>query len=225
MIQMSFRRAACLLAACLLLAASPALADVITSTPAGGQWHVTTTWVGGIVPDGNDDVILQGPVTVLGSAASLSLNVMASGSLVSGLAQSTLNVGGSVTNAGTVADGPIPFRIQIGGDLTNNAQWTNQHTTFTGVANHHVTTGAGSNFESNLTMGSGATGDVIVETPFAILGNVIMGGGRMLLEPGCPLTMLQGELRGTVLCNGNEIRFESWSHIYGGTFDQTVLVG
>src|SRR5688572_20975659 len=108
MIQMSFRRAACLLGACLLLAAaSPALADVITSTPAGGLWHVTTTWVGGIVPDGNDDVILQGPVTVLGSAASLSLNVMASGSLVSGLAQSTLNVGGSVTNAGTVADGPI----------------------------------------------------------------------------------------------------------------------
>jgi hypothetical protein len=136
-----------------------------------------------------------------------------------------LRVGGAVTNTGTIADGPIPFRIEIGGDLTNSAQWTNQHTTFTGVANHHLTTGAGSNFESNLGMGSGATGDVIVETPFAPLGDVAMGSGRMLLEPGCPLTMRQGALSGSVLCNGNEIRFESWSYIAGGTFDQAVLVG
>jgi hypothetical protein len=217
---MSFR-----LAACLVLASSPALADVITSTTTGGLWHVSTTWVGGIIPDGNDDVILQGPVVVLGSAACLTLQVVPSGGLASGLAQSTIRVGGAVTNAGTIADGPIPFRIEIGGDLTNNAQWTNQHTTFTGMGSHHLTTGAGSNFESNLAMGSGATGDVIVETPLAILGDVVMGSGRMLLEPGCPLTMRQGALSGPVLCNGNEIRFESWSYISGGTFDQAVLVG
>ena len=198
---------------------------MITSTTTGGPWHVSGTWVGGIVPDGNDDVIIQGPVMVQGSAACLTLDVMAAGSLTSGLAPSTLTAGGSITNAGTTADGPLPFRIEIGGNLTNDAQWTNKDTIFTGAANHHLTTGGGSIFESNLTLGPGATGDVIVGTPIAILGDVAMGGGRMLLQPDCPLTMREGALSGQVLCNGNEVRFESWSYIAGATLDQAVLVG
>ena len=220
MIQMSFR-----LTVCLLLASSPALADVITSTTTGGQWHVSTTWVGGIVPDGNDDVVIQGPVLVQGAAVCLTVNVTAVGGLTTGFALANLTVGSAVTNAGTISDGPQPFRIEIGGDLTNNAQWTNKDTIFTGATDHHLITGGGSIFESHLALGSGATGDVIVGTPFAILGDVTMGGGRMRLQPGCPLTMRQGALSGQILCNDNEVRFESWSYITGATLDQAVLVG
>ena len=217
-----------LLAASFLFASSPAFADVITSTTTGGPWHVSGTWVGGIVPDGNDDVIIQGPVLVQGSAACLTLNIMAAGGLTSGLPLATLTVGGAVTNAGTIADGPLSFRIEIGGDLTNNAQWTNRDTFFTGAADHHLVAGGGSIFEGNLALSPAATGDVIVETPFAILGDVAMGeggDGRMVLQPGCPLTMRGGALSGEVLCSGNEVRFEPSSYMSGAVLDQAVLVG
>src|SRR5262245_43563064 len=137
-----------LLAASFLCASSLAFADVITSTTTGGPWHVSGTWIGGVVPDGNDDVILQGPVLIQGSAACFMLNVLAPGSLVSGSIPSTLVAGGAITNAGTVADGQLPFRIEIGGDLTNDAQWTNQKTFFTGAIDHHLNAGGGSIFES-----------------------------------------------------------------------------
>jgi hypothetical protein len=207
------------------LFASLAAADVITSTTTGGPWHASGTWLGGIVPDGNDDVIIQGPVVVQGSAACLTLDVRVAGGLTSGNAPSTLTAGGATTNAGTIADGPLPFRIDIGGDLTNVAQWTNQLTTFTGPGDHHLTAGGGSIFESKLAMGPAVTGEVIVETPFAILGDVDMGGGRMRLQPGCPLTMRDGALTGNVLSNGNEVRFQPNSYLAGATLDQAVLVG
>jgi len=214
-----------LLTASFLCASSIATADVITSTTTGGPWHVSGTWIGGIVPDGNDDVIIQGPVLVQGSAACLTLDALAPGSLVSGNVPSTLTAGGAITNAGTIADGPLPFRIEIGGDLTNDAQWTNKETIFTGAADHHLIVGSESIFESDLTMGPAATGDVIVETPFAILGDIDMNDGRMRLQPGCPLTLREGVLSGEVLCNGSEVRTESWSYLDGAALDQVVLVG
>ena len=201
---------------------------MITSTTTGGPWHLSGTWLGGVVPDGNDDVIIQGPVLVQGSAACLTLDILAAGGFTSGLALATLTAVSAITNAGTIADGPLPFRIEIGGDLTNNAQWTNRDTFFTGTADHHLIAGGGSILESNLAMGPAATGDVIVETPFAILGDVAMGNGddgRMRRQPSCPLTMRGGALSGEVLCSGNEVRFESWSYMSGAALDQAVLVG
>ena len=215
----------CLLTAAFLFASSLAIADVITSTPTGGPWQVGGTWMGGIVPDGNDDVVIQGPVVVQGSAACLTLDVRAAGSLRSGSSPSVLVAGGTITNAGTVADGPLSFRIEIGGDLTNQAQWTNQQTSFTGATDHHLVAGGGSIFESDLIMPPAATGDVIVETPFAILGNIDMRDARMDLQPDCPLTLRGSALCGEVLCNGNEVRFESWSYLNDATLDQAVLVG
>ena len=214
-----------LLAAAFLFASSPALADVITSTTTGGPWQASGTWIGGVVPDGNDDVILAGPVVIQGSAACLTLQISALGGLASGNAPSLLIAGGAITNAGTVADGPLPLRIEIGGNLTNDAQWTNSQTNFTGAADHHLTAGGESTFESHLIMPGGATGDVIVETPFAILGNIDMRDARMRLQPNCPLTLRGSALCGKVLCNGNEVRFESWSYLNAATLDQAVLVG
>jgi hypothetical protein len=213
------------LTASLLLASSPALADVITSTTTGGLWHVAGTWIGGIVPDGDDDVTIQGPVVVQGTAACLTLHVTPLGSLRSGNAPSMLTAGDAIANAGTVADGPLPLKIAIGGDLTNLAQWTNQQTIFTGTGDHRLSAGGGSIFESELLMAAGATGDVIVETPFAILGNIDTRDGRMRLEPDCPLTLRGSALCGEVLCNGNEVRFESWSYVNDALLDQAVLVG
>ena len=171
------------LTAAFLFGTSLAHADVITSTTTGGPWLSSGTWVGGVIPDGNDAVVLQGPVVLQGAAACLELDVLATGSLTSGLAPSTLSVGGGVTNEGTIADGPIPLKLEIGGNLTNHAQWTNRDTFFTGSADHHLIAGGVSKLETNLLQRPEATGEVIVETPLAILGDIDMNDGRMRLEP------------------------------------------
>ena len=39
------------------------------------------------------------------------------------------------------------------------------------------------------------------------------------------LTLRASELRGKVLSNGNEVRYESWSYLNVATLDQSELVG
>jgi hypothetical protein len=38
-------------------------AQLIQSTPAGGNWQDGSTWQGGIMPDSTNDVIINGDVT------------------------------------------------------------------------------------------------------------------------------------------------------------------
>jgi len=45
-----------------MLAGSSIVARTIRSTSQGGNWHSPSTWVGGVVPGGGDDVILEGKV-------------------------------------------------------------------------------------------------------------------------------------------------------------------
>ncbi|MGD8396705.1 MAG: hypothetical protein PVF43_14645, partial [Candidatus Eiseniibacteriota bacterium] len=219
---------AILLATLVTLAALPAVAsaDTITSTLAGGPWQAGSTWQGGIVPGSDDQVIVQGPVQVYGSAACLGLEVTASGdvsNVSSGV--STLSVGTSVSNQGSIQHGSQTLSIEVGGDIDNQGSWTNFETVLTGPYDHHVNASSGSVFESALVMDAGATGDIVVETPFAILGDVDTGAGRMLLASGCALTLRGGRFSGELLAGGNEVHFESWSYLSFATVDAAVLVG
>jgi hypothetical protein len=163
---------------------------------------------------------------VHGSAACLSLDVTTTGIVSNGvLVPATLTIGTSVTNAGTIENGAGDLSVEIGGDLTNDAAWTNRETIFTGPADHRVNAGIASIFESALTLDDAATGDVIVESPFALLGNVDTGNGRMILDGTSPLTLREGAFEGELSCNGNEVRFESWSYLTHATLDAAVLVG
>jgi hypothetical protein len=209
------------------LAGSPrAHAATIRSTAAGGPWSLGSTWVGGIVPAASDDVALDGTVTMQGTATCASLEVTAAGRLrnASGV-PSTLVVNGSVANIGTIEDAVGTLRLRVGGDLDNDGVWTNVETILIGAADHRLSQSATATFESNLTRDAAASGALFIDTPFAILGNIDQDGGQVFLAADCPLTLRAGALSGDIFAQGNEIRFESWSYIDGGTFDAAVLSG
>ena len=216
-----------LLAVVILATASVATADTITSTPAGGHWSLPTTWVDGLVPTDYDDVILVGPVMVTGTEACNNLIVEVSGSVSGGFSgpNNTLQVAGSVTNGGTIVDAIAPFFLEVGGDLYNAGTWTNQKTVLTGTADRTLTHPPGLGLETNLEFGPGAAGDLILNKPFEIKGNVDMTGGRLVLGPDCPFYLDRGRFRGELVAGGNEMHFISWSYLEQATLDDVVLIG
>jgi len=88
----------------------------ITSTATGGLWSATGTWVGGIVPSTNDDVVIantSGQVTV-DTTTTIAKSVTINSGSTLGIGTSstsgwTLTVAGNLTNNGTISTGPTGF--------------------------------------------------------------------------------------------------------------------
>jgi len=201
-------------------------AATVRSTIVGGAWSAGSTWVGGVAPTAADDVILDGPVTVAGTTSCAGLEVAPAGTLrKSAPAPATFVANGPITNAGTIEDGSGVLKLQVGGDIDNDGAWTNAETMLIGASDHRLSQSPAASFESHLTRDAAASGVLFLDTPFAILGNLDQDGGSVVLAPNCPLTLRGGTLAGEVLAQGNEIRFEAWSYIDGGTFDSAILAG
>lgn len=48
----------------ILFISKPEYANTVTSTAQGGWWNHESTWIGGVIPNDNDDVVINGPVYV-----------------------------------------------------------------------------------------------------------------------------------------------------------------
>ena len=112
----------------LIIAVNLQAQTTIYSTTVGGYWHESSTWIGGIVPDGNYNVVIQGPViqhSVSGydiyPVYCNDLTIESNGSLVNasyggGSGTFSVYVGGNVINNGMVANGAEDFlKILIAG--------------------------------------------------------------------------------------------------------------
>ncbi|RKY55765.1 MAG: hypothetical protein DRP96_12065, partial [Candidatus Neomarinimicrobiota bacterium] len=113
----------------------------ISSTTTGGKWSESTTWIGGIVPTGTNDVIIQGPVIVDVDAACNNLLVESGVTLENySYFDRTLVVNGSLTNKGLVRDGATyhTFTLDIRGNITNNGQWENSYTICSGASDQYL---------------------------------------------------------------------------------------
>jgi len=211
----------------ILLLTSPAGAETITSTATGGSWSQGSTWVGGAVPNADDDVIIAGPVIVDISSDCHHLTVLPAGELYNAIAPTlTLSAGGNVLNQGSIRDNVYTFTIAIGGDLSNEAEWILDKTLLTGTSDRQFSMTPASDFASTILFAPGAGGDVNVTTPISITGTVDVEGGRMLLGPDCPFTIAQGFIAGELLASGNTIFFEPpTALLWDCTVDNAVVDG
>jgi|GEM_PF-4394010 len=76
--------------------------NAIVSTTAGGNWTDASTWIDGVVPATDDDVIIQGPVIVNASRTCNNLTVLETGLLENGSNYITLTVKGIINNQGVI---------------------------------------------------------------------------------------------------------------------------
>jgi hypothetical protein len=211
-----------------LAIASFASADTITSTASGGSWFDSTTWIGGVVPEMDDDVIIEGPVTVAGMAACDDLAITALGSLEGELVAPprSLHVGGSLENAGQlgVANG-FWLDLRVDGDLYNSGQWAVDTTTLGGSADRTIGHAPGARFETALVVDAGSGATITSTTPLVVAGEIDMTYGDLVLSPGHSLTLDPASFRGNLQAGGNEVVFTSWSYLAACTIDDAVLVG
>jgi hypothetical protein len=99
----------------------------ITSTAAGGLWTAPTTWLGGIAPNGNDDVVIATTTVnsvTLGAAltqyGTLTIN---SGATLTETAAAALSFGADVNINGTLTEFGAAV-VGFAGNLTKNGTYT-----------------------------------------------------------------------------------------------------
>lgn len=203
---------------------------MITSAPGGGPWTSGSSWVGGSVPTAVEDVVIASPIAVPGTVQCNALTVTSEGTLSSSTSASgTVITTASVVNQGTIQDTTTSLHLEVGGNLSNAGDWSCNQTTLGSTGEVHLDMAIVAQFTSKLVRSSGATGDVIVDTPFHITGGIDLQGGRMVLGPGSDLTLDFGAFEdGELLCNGNRFMLDTayLTHctVDGALFDGTVTV-
>ncbi|MEZ4649366.1 MAG: FlgD immunoglobulin-like domain containing protein [Candidatus Eisenbacteria bacterium] len=213
----------------IVLAATPASADIVTSTEAGGDWSQGSTWVGGVVPSSTDDVIIAGSVAVDVSSTCNDLTVLPGGDVHNGpTGLLVLTANGSVLNQGTIRDNTFQFSLFVGGNVRNEGIWTLDTMRFTGAGDREISMDPSAKFESHLFFDAGATGDIVATTPLWVRGVVDIDtpGLRLVLDPDCKLTLEESFFAGQLQANGNTIFFQGQSaFLWDCTIDQGVLDG
>ena len=116
---------------------------MIVSTTTGGNWNSTTTWQGGVVPQANDSVAINGEVFVTEGSECAYLVVSNNGILLNAASNYgiTLPVAGDVVNNGTITrntDDVDAFAIKAYKNIVNNGSWDNQYLDLYGTADQTI---------------------------------------------------------------------------------------
>jgi gliding motility-associated-like protein len=169
------------IAANALLFANQVCANIITSNTVTGNWSATTSWIGGVVPRGTDDVIISAGavITIDGTDSCNNLTTNATGQLKC-TAIHTLTISGNFTNAGSIS-------------LINGTFY------FDGSSTQTITGPTAPSF-FNLTINPAAVNDtVILATPITINNNFVINQGAV----NCLANQITGNAIGNMVMLSN----------------------
>ena len=153
----------------------------IHSTGEGGNWNQTTTWVGGVVPTANDDVVINGPVQVNAHVACRNITVSAGAELMNSGHNRSLEIDGTITNNGTIRNDAWAFRINVSGSVTNNGEWQHSRTNLTGTSNRTLTLAPGKKFEGEFIKVE-SSGGITAATPMHFTESFNLGNSVLNMQ-------------------------------------------
>ena len=209
----------------------------IYSTAAGGQWDSGSTWVGGTVPSGADNVVIEGPVILNYYAPPNNPDVcndllinnpgsLQPGNYGGGAGTYILQVNGDATINGTIypiiADDRI--HIQLFGDLTCNSNWTPYQTDLKGTSDRTITMAIGS-YAKNPVIKESVDGKIYAGSDLEFRGDFNLAGST--LEMGnyavigfAPYNIYNGHINGNFSIKGN---FLVWEDQYNPIYMEGII--
>lgn len=101
-------------------------AATIESTTNFGYWYAPNTWVGGVVPSSDDDVVINGTIQINGSRTVNNITVRPGANLSFTSNGQNLTVNGILENQGIINNSRAPIQLYSGfiGNPTSNAlEW------------------------------------------------------------------------------------------------------
>ncbi|ANE53219.1 hypothetical protein [Flavisolibacter tropicus] len=147
---------------------SPVKQRIITSTPGGGNWSADSTWVGGVVPTLNDDVIILSTATITVNSLSAECRNLSILGFLHFNDATTINIHGNWQNDGFVdaGKGTVVFK---------------------GKGNALIT-GSAPSILNDLVIDKGNSASSIIETngtgQISNTGNIILQNGLLKLSTG-----------------------------------------
>ncbi|MBN1301459.1 MAG: hypothetical protein JW995_09620, partial [Melioribacteraceae bacterium] len=111
--------------------------QTITSVSTGGNWDNGNTWIGGVVPSGNNDVVINGTVIINVYSATVKSLTVNSGAILQNNENGypDLYVTNGLINNGTIRDNPGVngyIDLYAAGSVVNNGTISNEYLTFNG---------------------------------------------------------------------------------------------
>lgn len=109
----------------------------ITSRSTGGNWATATSWIGGTIPTYGDDVIINSSITVTSWGTTCkSTTINTTGTLT---INALFTVSENITNNGTINGNTWNSRINCGGTISNNGEWTTHEIYINGTVTNNGT--------------------------------------------------------------------------------------
>lgn len=138
----------------ILIPVSTLSPQTISSKSTGGMWDDVNTWVGGVVPGANNDVIINGTVIVNQTCNIKSLTINSGQTLQAHTYYGvyTINASGDVINNGIIkiTPGGNTLDLLVTGNVTNNGQWDSRYLCFVGQYTQYISQGQGKFFNTTI---------------------------------------------------------------------------
>jgi hypothetical protein len=190
----------------------------ITSTTTGGNYSANMSWVGGTVPGTNDDVVINGPITLNGNFSCKNLTINSGASIVNHSATTYFYIQGNVANNGSINKdiNGWALHLTIDGNIYNNGTWQPNATYFNGASNQTISQNAGKTFEGSFT-NNDTLGNIVLTSHVSFSNNAFNFNNDKVIAGSYNLSVSNGTLYNIQLFSNSSF-ISNKSHLSSSTF-------